>query len=774
MSRVMFAVWAATAALMLFLITQPVGVTSQTALSLAIIVALALIWLLRLRGIWRHVFLALGSVVVLRYAYWRTTATLPPVSDLASFVPGLILYIAEMYCIVMLAISLFVISDPRKRPGAPPVAPEAAPTVDVLVPSYNEPADILALTLSAAKAMDYPAGRVTVYLLDDGATSEKLDSRDPEVARIARRRAAELKALCGKLGVTYHARHWNENAKAGNLNSGLEISRGELVVVFDADHAPDRNFLKETVGYFAEDPRLFLVQTPHFFSNPDPIERNLGTFEHMPSENEMFYGRIQPGLDRWNAAFFCGSAAVLRREALDEVGGFSGITITEDCETSLDLHAQGWNSVYVDKPLISGLQPSTFTSFIGQRSRWCRGMVQILMLKNPLFRRGLSLGQRVGYLSSSLFWLFPFARATFFVAPLLFILFNLKIYVSSVEEFLAYTVTYLIVSEMIRSYLYGSVRWPWVSELYEYVQSVYLVRAIVSVIVSPRRPTFNVTAKGDHVRMDRLSELSLPYFVIFAVFCVTLFVCAYRYQTEPEIAGLLVVVGIWQFVNLVLAGAALGVVTEKAERRVANRLPGHAEVDLQIGEDHFRASLKDVSTADAAVRFIGAAPHDVRRGQRAVLRAIDAPAELEGTQLSVRLVYSPTKGQGADLAVVFDPAQQDYPLLAHLMYSDMAAAREQRDRRRRSRGILRASWNLLSWALKSPLNFVWLALSQRGRAEEPKPQVAPVRIAAPRDAVKQLEMASVPREARPARSHHSRKPRSRRSQNRLKTSVDAL
>ena len=126
------------------------------------------------------------------------------------------------------------------------------------------------------------------------------------------------------------------------------------------------------------------MQTPHFFVNPDPIEKNLGTFAQMPSENEMFYGTIQQGLDKWNASFFCGSAAVLRREALEQAGGFSGITITEDCETALDLHARGWNSVYVDKPLIAGLQPETFSAFIGQRSRWCRGMVQILLLKNPL------------------------------------------------------------------------------------------------------------------------------------------------------------------------------------------------------------------------------------------------------------------------------------------------------------------------------------------------------------------------------------------------------
>ena len=192
-----------------------------------------------------------------------------------------------------------------------------------------------------------------------------------------------MQALCAALRVNYLTRARNEHAKAGNLNNGLEHSTGDLVAVFDADHAPARSFLEETIGYFATEKNLFLVQTPHFFINPDPVERNLGTFHTMPSENEMFYGVIQRGLDKWNAAFFCGSAAVLRREALQETNGFSGVSITEDCETALELHSRGWKSIYVDKPLIAGLQPDSFASFIGQRSRWAQGMIQILRYRFP-------------------------------------------------------------------------------------------------------------------------------------------------------------------------------------------------------------------------------------------------------------------------------------------------------------------------------------------------------------------------------------------------------
>lgn len=301
----------------------------------------------------------------------------------------------------------------------------------------------------------------------------------------------------------------------------------------------------ETVGYFEQDPKLFLVQTPHFFLNPDPLERNLRTFEKMPSENEMFYGIIQRGLDKWNAAFFCGSAAVLRRKALEDTEGFSGMSITEDCETALALHGRGWNSIYVDRPLIAGLQPATFASFIGQRSRWAQGMMQILIFRFPLFKGGLSIPQRLCYMSSTLFWLFPIPRTIFLFAPLFYLFFDLEIFTASGGEFLAYTLAYMLVNLMMQNYLYGSFRWPWISELYEFAQTVHLLPAVISVLLRPSRPTFKVTAKDESIQESRLSEIARPFFVIFAVLLIALAMTVYRVYTEPYKADVTLVVGGW-------------------------------------------------------------------------------------------------------------------------------------------------------------------------------------------------------------------------------------
>ena len=717
-----YASWLAIVMAMFLLIAQPVGHSARFNLSVIVIAILAVIMVLKLDGFWRHVFLALASVVILQYAYWRTTSTLPPIEDLYSFIPGIILYVAEMYCILMLGISLFVVADPIERPRAPQLDDEECPSVDVFVPTYNEDREILALTLASAKAMDYPADKFTVYLLDDGGTDQKRNSDDAVTSAKAHERAAMLKDLCNDLGAIYMTRAENVHAKAGNLNAALWRTHSELVVVFDADHAPERSFLRETVGHFLEDDRLFLVQTPHFFSNPDPIERNLGTFGRMPSENEMFYGKIQKGLDRWNASFFCGSAAVLRREALEEVGGFSGITITEDCETALELHSRGWNSLFVDKPLISGLQPETFASFIGQRSRWCQGMVQILMLKNPLLKHGLSLPQRLSYISSSLFWFFPFVRAVFFVAPLLFILFDMKIFVASFEDFFAYTVMYLIVGEMVRSYLYGSVRWPWISELYEYVQSVYLIRAIISVLMKPRSPTFNVTAKGVSLKHDRLSELALPYFIIFGILCFTLFVAAYRYNTEPEISSLLLIVGAWNWMNLMIAGCALGVVTERSQDLAGIELPLKTNVELQFGETILRGAVTEASAQGAKLVLPQGSARALRKGEYGRLQLLSVSSNLLITSLPVSILGSGAGEDGA-IALRFDPEPHHFPVIAELLMNDMSIVREQRAMRQRPKSLITGSIRILRWAIACPLAAIGVGLTGSPTEKtEPKKQ----------------------------------------------------
>ena len=684
-------IWAAVSLCGIVLITLPVNLQTQLIASVVAVTFMAVIKVLKRQGTWRLVALALGTSIVLRYVYWRTTNTLPPVNQPENFIPGLLLYLAEMYNVAMLMLSLFIVATPLPSRPVRAARVQQFPSVDVFVPSYNEDINLLANTLASAKAMDYPADKLQVWLLDDGGTLQKRNSTKVLESQAAIARHNELRQLCQELDVKYLTRERNEHAKAGNLNNGLQHSSGDLIAVFDADHAPARDFLLETVGYFEDDPKLFLVQTPHFFINPDPLERNLRTFDNMPSENEMFYGIIQRGLDKWNAAFFCGSAAVLSRKALESQNGFSGISITEDCETALALHGAGWNSIYVDRPLIAGLQPATFASFIGQRSRWAQGMMQILRFRFPLLKRGLTLPQRLCYMSSTLFWLFPFPRAVFLFAPLCYLFFDLEIFTASGSEFLAYTLAYILVNLMMQNYLYGSFRWPWISELYEYVQMVHLLPAVISVIFNPRKPTFKVTAKDESIAVSRLSEISRPFFVIFAVQVIALLITIYRIYAEPYKADVTLVVGAWNLINLILAGCALGVVSERGERSSSRRIRVDRRSELGVNGKWHSASIEDVSVHGARLNVFNKELDPLVVNTEATLRFQPyGGGDMQTLPVVVRNIHP--SGDITTMGCQYVPkGAADHRLIADLVFANSDQWTQFQQARRRNPGIIRGT-----------------------------------------------------------------------------------
>lgn len=732
---VIVAFWAAMSVAVIALVTLPISLRTQLIAGLFVLSVMMVLKSISDEGIWRLISLAFGTAIVMRYVYWRTTSTLPPVNQLEDFIPGLLLYLAEMYSVMMLAISLFVVALPL--PAKPSRAKaqredwDNLPTVDVFIPTYNEDSDLLAKTIAASVSMDYPADKFKVWLLDDGGSVQKRNSAKITDAHAAEARFVELKKLAEDLGATYITRERNEHAKAGNLNNALEHSTGDLIAVFDADHAPARDFLLETVGYFAYEEKLFLVQTPHFFLNPDPLERNLQTFEKMPSENEMFYGIIQRGLDKWNASFFCGSAAVLSRKALAETDGFSGVSITEDCETALALHGKGWKSIYIDKPLIAGLQPATFASFIGQRSRWAQGMMQILRYRFPPLKRGLSLPQRLCYMSSTLFWLFPFPRAIFLVAPLFYLFFDLEIFTASGGEFMAYTLTYMVVNLIMQNYLYGAFRWPWISELYEYVQTVHLLPAVISVILHPSKPTFKVTAKDESISTSRLSEIATPFFVVFAVLVFAVFVTIYRVYTEPFKADVTLVVGGWNLLNVIMAGAALGVVSERGERQITRRIKVSRRCEFQLGDNWLPGTIEDVSVYGVRVVLYG---HEASTAKINDLSGVRFKTYFDQQQhvLPMNIRNVQTLGETTALGCLFAPLEPLHQkLIADLVFADSSQWTQFQLSRRGNPGLLKGSVRFFGLALfQTYRGLVYLFRSARpaktaAKAGARTPQAAP-------------------------------------------------
>jgi cellulose synthase (UDP-forming) len=247
------------------------------------------------------------------------------------------LIFAEGYAFLILFLGFFQTIWPLRRAPMPlPENTDEWPHVDVLIPSYNEPLEVVRYTALGALNIDWPTDKLHVYILDDG-------------------RRKDFEQFAFEAGCGYKIRPDNSHAKAGNINTALKSLDSPYVSIFDCDHVPTRSFLQMTMGWFLRDRNLAMLQTPHHFYSPDPFERNLGQFRVIPNENELFYGIVQDGNDFWNATFFCGSCAVLRREALDEIGGIAVETVTEDAHTSLRMQCNGWNTAYINIPQAAGL-----------------------------------------------------------------------------------------------------------------------------------------------------------------------------------------------------------------------------------------------------------------------------------------------------------------------------------------------------------------------------------------------------------------------------------
>ena len=565
----------------------------------------------------RLFLLFVALFITLRYLVWRTLYTIH-FHDMVSYTVAVLLYLAELYGMIVYFLGVFVNIYPLGREPAPlPADSSTWPTVDIFIPTYNEPPEIIETTIHAAVQIRYPKDKVRVYLLDDGGTAQKQNDKNQEKAFEAMTRNIMLKSICESVGATYLTRERNDHAKAGNINAALKTTTGDLILILDTDHVPTAQILEKTVGWFMRDPKMFLIQTPHFFINADPLERNLGTFGKMPGESEMFYNIVQQGLDFWNAAYFCGSAAVLRRTCLDKVGGISGRSITEDCETALDLHALGYHSGYISEALIAGLAPETFSGFVVQRMRWAQGMIQIFVLKNPLLVPGLTIPQRLCYFSNCFFWFFSYSRIVFLLAPAAFLLGNLQVFDASWKQLFAYGIPHTICAIAISNYLYGVSRWAFISELYELMQCVYTLPAIIRVFINPTAPTFQVTPKGEQLEQDYISPLAGPFYLMVALslFCIG---GAFKKIIGQVLDGRISIYPVlniespavfitlfWAIVNMMIILAALGALFEQKQRRAAPRVRMELPARITVAGSVYDVTLRDLSAGGIGLNFPG-------------------------------------------------------------------------------------------------------------------------------------------------------------------------
>ncbi|MBD3886659.1 glycosyltransferase [Phormidium tenue FACHB-886] len=613
-------------------------------------------------------FLAeINLIVGAWYLQWRIGHSIN-FSALWLAVPLLLAEIYSYFGGVMFTIGLWrpLVRQVKSLDQMTPALPVAEwATVDIFVTCYNEPAQLVETTVRGALAMDYPATKLRVYILDDGASAEMQemsqrlcleDLQTPLLQQEARRLNLERQQLVNRLKqikqlvpgtqeaeAFLHAAPSEEqpanqflktlqdlflllnpnhgsisdrltaeqkqletaiyqkeleiselarcryiarpkpfgkphHAKAGNINYAIfsgETS-GSFILTLDADHIPYPQFLKRVLPYFYtynpwigryESNRIAFVQTPQDFYNLPPGD----PFGHRAN---LFYGPIQQGKDGLNSAFYTGTNAVLRREALvsvglkyfsqafakdkarldefDLIGGMSSSSITEDMNTAMRLHGAGWQSVYHNELLAEGLAPDDLSSTLKQRLRWAQGTIQVLVQENPLSKPGLSFWQRLQYFQTMYSYFSGFATVILIACPIVY-LFTGIIPVSAYGSDFA---LHFFPAFIINRLTFTAATWGisaheiWRSEQYAIALFPLFIQAVWSVLT--KRPVkFQVTPKQRQAGV--YLRLVLPQITVFGLtlvgFAWNLYLFAVGHLQEPWVH---ILNSAWAIYNLVL------------------------------------------------------------------------------------------------------------------------------------------------------------------------------------------------------------------------------
>jgi len=502
------------------------------------------------RRAYRQVVAVTAVAVYAVYLVYRGLFTINP----DALVFSLAVYLAEIHGFFSLIFFYSQIWSLRGRTVRPLQTPL---TVDVFITTYNEDIDLLRQTVRAAIQMRHPH---RTFVLDDG-------------------RRPAVRGLCAELGCEYLTRADNAHAKAGNWNHAFLQTDADLIATFDADHVPRADFLERTLGFF-DDPKVALVQVPQRYHNLDSLQHRVSwRMRRLYGEQDVFFNLVMPGKDHWNASFFCGTGAVLRREALTPSEGLLTGTITEDMHTSLVLQAAGWKSVYLNELLVTGLAPMDFSSYSSQRLRWAEGNLKILHHVNPLTCRGLTLTQRLCYFASMYHWTIGFPKIVFYLAPPL-ILFTGEFPIARFDrEFLMFYGAHLL--SLIASYkvLSRGTGRLLMDELFNMANCFTLLIAAKRSLFGRGEGTFVVTSKrGGEGREDRVVA---PHFVLIVISILALVWSALGlgFGVTEDVVGA-GVAAFWAVYNLSLMAVVVGFALRPLQKRQSVRFRTAVPVEV--------------------------------------------------------------------------------------------------------------------------------------------------------------------------------------------------
>ena len=337
---------------------------------------------------------AAGLLATVAYLLYAGSITYALGREPVYLAASTLLLLLELAALALSLSYLFEIVDTVSRTTEPRHRndPNYLPKVAVQVPAYNEPLEVISQTLEALAALDYPDLIVQV-----------VDNNTPD-----RENWMALQALCEKLGPRFqfmHLENW-PGYKAGALNEATRRLPKDVEVlgVVDSDYVVKADWLRAMVGHFA-DPKVAFVQTPQNYRDWSDDQYLRGLYYSY----QYFFVITMPARAHRNAIIFAGTMGLIRRSALEEIGGWNPDVVTEDAEASLRMLARGHVGVYEPRAYGHGLMPLSFDGLKKQRFRWALGGVQILRLHwrrlvLPGHGERLNVAQRIHYLLGNVQW----------------------------------------------------------------------------------------------------------------------------------------------------------------------------------------------------------------------------------------------------------------------------------------------------------------------------------------------------------------------------------
>jgi cellulose synthase (UDP-forming) len=589
----------------------------------------------------RHLIQAVAVIALMfgtGYLTWRVLATFAPDAWWLSAW----LLLLELHALLGLCLFTVALWDVDSVRPPPPVT-HTDLRIAVVIPTYQEPLEVLLPTIAAAVSLRLDH---ETWVLDDG-------------------RREWLRDLCGQLGARYRTREGNEHAKAGNINASLpEISKSaDLMAVLDADHVASSDFLTRVLGYF-DDERLALVQTPQDFYNTESFEHVHRRRGRKYTEQALFYRALQAGKNRWGAAFWRGTSAVIRIAALREVGGLATETITEDIHTTIRLHRNGWRTVYHNEVLARGLAAADAEQYLAQRVRWGTGAMQVLRVENPMTVHGLTPMQRMGYLTTLGGWFDAWRTLSYVLFPVATLLSGAVPILAPLAVFWVVFGTNFLVQRLALSALSRGHAPQWTATVFEFVRMPANLAATLT-LIGNRDRQFHVTAKG-RLGDDR-SRTAVPPLLVgllllsaaaLAFYVATLAGLTPLSYPVPWVAH--GAVG-WLVLNMVLLTLAIRRVRAErfsAERRASVRF----DLDLEAALDDTRVQLLDASLTGAAVLLPPGKSPDNKGSSRFFVHIGDRTLELEALVASAR-----ERPNGVQVGLEFLPGQVDQQSALALM-----------------------------------------------------------------------------------------------------------